>query len=779
MITTLKESQEDGLSRDLCDYLPGLCPVLDYASLTIRPLYLSLLETYVVKVDPSALRPALKAIILALLPGLEEETSEDFERVLSLLEKFRAAANADPEDGDSRNSSGAAGGEYFWQCFFLSSMASSTRRQGVLAFLARRLPRLADPSLATQTTSNDAQNPSQDARLPASVEAVLVPEPGLLVRCFATGLADEQLLVQRGFLDLLVTHLPLHSHVFRNSVSPPDQQRLVSAAIGVVTRREMSLNRRLWAWLLGPDPTGGARPDIVSRGHQTANGDAKAAETPSMQSRPAYFQRFGFKHVLASIRNMLGQPFQSSSDRTRPFRVCLSLMDCSEVGTVVIPEVLILALGFVRSHETQSTSKEEVSDVLRSARVFFDAVDGSIICGEILKLLSLAITNAERAVSERMDDLALVKFIVTHFNFDDDELRLIHIPLVNLALVAMLEVRVETHADHTSTGLGGEASPYQAAFVILEILVGKVPESAYLEEPEKTSGEAPFHAPPSSPQILQNVERFYAQLQEDVGGVDPPFTTAEVGRFLLYESTLLLKRSLEASSGTMNGKASVKLFVLVLGKIAVSSPHTSELFAMLENAVASSMLDDDSVLPFSILWLLVDAVVLLRKRAAQQVQPSLSSTQVVQLLPVFMKVLWAYLSPVHIKHHIESVQCIWKLQATMPYMDRTIEACISTFMVSKPGSEASARNRPDAEQKFALLWTHSLQSRSRMFDSKSDLARGLEHVPLRQQYSTERSRYQVMLSRPLFLLLDALSEEGTERFVWARSWLQSLPDVHK
>ena len=752
--------------------------MLDYASLTIRPLYLSLLEAYLVKVDPSALRPALKAIILALLPGLEEETSEDFERVLSLLERFRAAANADVEDGDGRYGSEAAGGEYFWQCFFLSSMASSTRRQGVLAFLARRLPRLADPSLATQTSSNDVQTPSQDVRLPASVEAVLVPEPGLLVRCFATGLADEQLLVQRGFLDLLVTHLPLHCHVFRSRISPLDQQRLVSAAIGVVTRREMSLNRRLWAWLLGPDSVGGAQPDIVSGDHQIANGDAKAAETPSTSSRPAYFQRFGFKHVAASIRNMLGQPFPSSSDRTRPFRICLSLMDCPEVGTVVIPEVLILALGFVRSHETQSTSKEG-SDVLRSARVFFDAVDGSIICGEILKLLTLAITNAERPVKERMEDLALVKFTVTHFNFDDDELRLIHIPLLSLALVAMLEVRVEAHADHTSTGSDGEASPYQAAFVILETLLGKVPESAYLGEPEKAPGEATLHAPPTSPRILQNVERFYAQLKEEVGGVDPPFTTAQVGRFLLYESTLLLRRSLEASSSMMNGKASVKLFVLVLSKIAVSSPHTPELFAMLENAVASSMLDDDTLLPFSILWLLVDAVVLLRKRAAQQVQPSLNSTQVVQLLPVFMKALWAYLSLVHIKHHIESVQCIWKLQATMPYMDRTIEACISTSMVSRPGSQASARNRLEAEQRFALVWTHSLQPRARLFDPKSDLARGLEHVPLRQQYSTERSRYQVMLSRPLFLLLDALSEEGMERFVWARSWLQSLPDVHK
>ncbi len=82
---------KDGLSKDLPLYLPGLASVLSFASLSVRSPFLELLERHFLDLDPRSLRPAMKSLLLALLPGLEEETSEDFERTLKLVERFKVA----------------------------------------------------------------------------------------------------------------------------------------------------------------------------------------------------------------------------------------------------------------------------------------------------------------------------------------------------------------------------------------------------------------------------------------------------------------------------------------------------------------------------------------------------------------------------------------------------------------------------------------------------------------------------------------------------------------
>src|SRR5436189_5563095 len=103
--------QPEGLARDLALYLPGSAPTLSLASLSVRPLFLSLIETYLFALDPISIRPALKAIILALLPGLEEETSDDFETTLRIVNKFRTATLKANADIASMN--GHTDGQYF------------------------------------------------------------------------------------------------------------------------------------------------------------------------------------------------------------------------------------------------------------------------------------------------------------------------------------------------------------------------------------------------------------------------------------------------------------------------------------------------------------------------------------------------------------------------------------------------------------------------------------------------------------------------------------------
>jgi hypothetical protein len=234
--------QKDALARDLKLYFPGLASVLSFASLSVRPLFLSVFERHILKLDGAALRPALKAIILSLLPGLEDETSEDFERMVSATEKLRNAVQ--DNSGEISEGKTTSGSSHFWQCFFLAAITNASRRQGALAFLVRRLPKFGRSN--RRNSPSDAAIPSDD--LPAEAEAAISPEPGLLIRCFESGLSDPQLLIQRGFLDLLVSHLPLDSPVLQQRIGKGDLERLVAAAAGVVSRRDMSLNRRLWAF---------------------------------------------------------------------------------------------------------------------------------------------------------------------------------------------------------------------------------------------------------------------------------------------------------------------------------------------------------------------------------------------------------------------------------------------------------------------------------------------------------------------------------------------------
>lgn len=72
--------QPENLKRDLQLWSSGLFPFFQYAATSVRPIVLGIYSKFYIPLQ-DALRPATKAIILALLPGVEEETGEFFEKV--------------------------------------------------------------------------------------------------------------------------------------------------------------------------------------------------------------------------------------------------------------------------------------------------------------------------------------------------------------------------------------------------------------------------------------------------------------------------------------------------------------------------------------------------------------------------------------------------------------------------------------------------------------------------------------------------------------------------
>jgi Dopey, N-terminal len=85
----------------------------------------------------------------------------------------------------------------------------------------------------------------------ADISSIVGRDIGLMIRAFAAALEDDNLLVRRGALDLLLQSMRIDSAAVKNA-QPCDRTILMRAATGVVLRRDLSLNRRLYTWLLGP-----------------------------------------------------------------------------------------------------------------------------------------------------------------------------------------------------------------------------------------------------------------------------------------------------------------------------------------------------------------------------------------------------------------------------------------------------------------------------------------------------------------------------------------------
>ena len=73
-----------------------------------------------------------------------------------------------------------------------------------------------------------------------------------MIRAFAAALEDDDLLVRRGALDILLQSLRIDSVAVKKAAEE-DRIILMRAATSVVLRRDLSLNRRIYSWLLGPE----------------------------------------------------------------------------------------------------------------------------------------------------------------------------------------------------------------------------------------------------------------------------------------------------------------------------------------------------------------------------------------------------------------------------------------------------------------------------------------------------------------------------------------------
>lgn len=755
MITYL---QPEGLSLDLPLYFPGIAPTLTFASLSVRPLFISLLETYLPELEPMTIRPALKAIILALLPGLEEETSEDFEPTLRTLNKIRNVAS----QMDTRRSSlsSNAGGQYFWQCMFLASITNPSRRLGVLAYLNRHLPKL---GLEKQTGSHERNNQLEGADAATIVDSVISPEPGLLIRCFASGLTDDQLLVQRNFLDLLVTHLPLYSPVLQSKIRHDDLEKLILAAAGVVLRRDMSLNRRLWAWFLGPEPT---QPLVTSPNPEAD----KTQETPienQEQSQSRYFSRYGLDSLVRGLLKLISQDTLQPSQKSRPLRIALSLMDRWEVGGFVVPAVFLPIMRSVQSFEG-TADKSHFEELFRSASAFFDGVESSLIFSELLYLIHGDTKGQNEHFEKRESDLKLAQFILANFNVREEEMLLLHIPLLTLAtLVEAHEIILKNRP-----GWPPEQSTIysQHLFKLLNLALNLLPERAFLVKVASENLKADLREVDNQT-IVKNIQQFYYRSKESLELPPLPFTPHVLSELILRAAYQLSMSALEDDHRTLSVKETLGLLTGLLKETPKSrilaDGHLIRAFHKALDCDMSQL----TTHRFAVVSAVASAVTTLYRIHTPEFY--VNYKQLCDLLPALVNHLWVFLSPESPKFHVEAVRCIGLLHS-ITWQDHIVEAAITSLMVDSDSPQIASTSNVQHVERFCVLWNHSLQWG---LESQS---RSTEGNAVNGKSVTDRSASHIfLLKRPLFVTLDLLSQNSDEVYQIVRDWIQDMPSIQR
>ncbi|KAJ5959612.1 Dopey N-terminal [Penicillium vulpinum] len=741
----------EGLSHDLPLYLPGLAPTLTFASLTVRPLFLSLVEGYIVDLEPWAIRPALKSIILALLPGLEEETSDDFEPTLRTVNKLRDAAG---QLETQRTSEAGSSGQYFWQCLFLASITNPSRRLGVLAYLNRYLPKLgiADrrPSTAGGSDLNDIP-----PEILAAADSVILPEPGLLIRCFASGLSDDQLLVQRNFLDLLVTHLPLSSPILQNKIAATDLQTLVIAAVGVITRRDMSLNRRLWAWFLGPDsPNDSSSMD----GRKFSSETARSASVDGKElTQSQYFSRVGLQPLVTGLLNMIKQAPSIPSDRTKPFRIALSLMDRWEIGGYIVPAVFLPTVRSVQAFES-TAPKSHFEEVFRSASAFFDGVESGVIFSELLGLVDYRSSDVDVDSDQVLRDLNLAQFIVENFNVREDDMVQIHVPLLTLSV--LVKMRDISWKESTANRQAVAA----ALNKVLKSLTGLLTERAFSRKAgsEKTAGN---DTKGGSTDILKTVHSFYEQSKHSLELPPLPYAPKNLGEMIIREAHELAIAALGSRDGNLAVHEPLEILVTLLKALPKSRVlRDRKLYEALSRRLGSGK-DKPTTASFSVISTIASTVTSLF--FIQTPGFYVSYEDACDLITPLVNQLWWYLSPLSPKFHVEAVRCLWLLHS-ISWIDHLVEASLTALMVNI--STAASRHLSSEQQaeRFYVLWNHSHHN--------------THEQPPKQVLDVGGTifSYQCsMLERPLFIVLDLLSQESSDSSQSVQLWLQDLPSIHK
>lgn len=292
--------------------------MLGYAAMNVRPTLLGVYEQFFVPLGDK-LRPALSGFLSGVIPGYECGL-DHFERTNSLLNQVCAAV--DPA--------------YFYTCLWECVSTNASIRLPAISYLLDHFNRKLSmqEQLSLMGKSHD-----------------------VLMAGLCACLNDPVILVQRNTLEFLLIGFPMHTTL----LSGADFTRLVTNGLNTILRRDMSLNRRLYAWLLGSEVVGHRAKDRAA--DSTLERATKVA---------SYFDQHSKAVLIRALRCTLKLSLQHRPVDLTPYRILVSLLDKVEIGPVVLDHVLcdvVRTMACARGNE----------EVTKSANLLFATFDPAYI----------------------------------------------------------------------------------------------------------------------------------------------------------------------------------------------------------------------------------------------------------------------------------------------------------------------------------------------------------------------------------------------------------------
>lgn len=437
-------------------WLPGLLPVLSFGSIQVKSEIINLFKLRVFPmINGTNLKVVTKPMILSFLAGLDDENAESFGEVMELMETLKKNLE---DDG------------HFWRSMFLGIISNPEKRLGALHWCNKRLPVFT----AITTESGELQYSDE-------ATCCISPSPGLLVRAFSSAVNTHtvfnpanDIIVIRGFFDLMLDHLPLSSDVLHHT---KEKEILMKACSRVLLKKDMSLNRRLWNWLLGPDSD-----HLVE----------------SSKIRAKYFEDNGLNTLVKVLLDMIqSKDITLMVDATR---MSLSLIiDKWEISHILTPRVFypILTATF---EESKNSRSGKFNELLAAAQEFFNGVESSSIWKILIELINAG-------------HLQLLGFILSHFDIGEEEMVVNHVPLALITLLSTF-------------------TPEDEWFTCALILIGSLSPKGLA--PIDTNSEKMNH-------VLDKIDDFYLKLLLDEQDVEVPLSKVQITTHLyrLLKGTII------------------------------------------------------------------------------------------------------------------------------------------------------------------------------------------------------------------------------------------------
>ncbi len=235
------------------------------------------------------------------------------------------------------------------------------------------------------------------------------------VSAICAGLTDNNVLAVRGLLDILSLLFPLH----RPFLLPADITAIVVAAMESLLKRDISLNRRLFAWLLGTN---------IDKAVLTLHLSKTDEQATTEDTDTSYFKTYSASYVEAALKKLCLQAASISKkssaiklDCIQPYRLLRALLEREEISEGLMSGVMLDVVSCLKeqveslggisgstlsqdSSRLRKTPSEEQpkklgrkaalkQDILQSANLFFSALDPGFLWQWLSELLETSLTR--------------------------------------------------------------------------------------------------------------------------------------------------------------------------------------------------------------------------------------------------------------------------------------------------------------------------------------------------------------------------------------------------